>query len=303
MFNKKSTTASQSRNTKIAIAAICVIILALCLVVGKSNNASAMTSVNDAQNNEVVIEAVDATTATDATETEATETTESTEATEDEEETKETIEVPVYIYVPVETEPQPTVPPTTEPKEEPEETKPYEELPEATKPEEETPEETKPEETKPAPEETKPAHVHNFSIVWTKVNPTCTANGYTLYICDGCTETEMRDFVEPIGHEYIVYKNEGYETHWCSNCGDTFQVEVEAPAPADETIPVETEPATEPVEETKPAHAGHTCDPSDGHNHKEVKMGPFTYVYCEKVTEATKSADGRIEYFPYSWCL
>ena len=297
MFNKKSTTASQSRNTKIAIAAICVIILALCIIFGSTNNASAMNSVNDAQNNEVVIDAVDA---TDATKTEP------TEATEDEEE-KEVVEVPVYIYVPVETtvpeETEPTTPPTTEPEEEDDD---YEELPEATKPEEETqpaPEEEEDDEE----EETTPVHVHNFSITWTVVKPTCTAHGYTIYICDGCTETENRDFVEPIGHEYIVYKHEGYETHWCANCGDTYQVEVEVeePAPADETIPVETEPEeTEPVEETEPAPTAHTCDPSDGHNHKEVKSGPFTYVYCDEMAQYySESADGRTKYFEYSWCL
>lgn len=295
------TSNNKSKSVKIAIAIICALILAACLIAKTSGQASAMTSVNDS---EVVVTPVDATEATNETTTEAT--TEATEAEETEDE-DDTVEVPVYVYIPVETQPETQPTEGNDETEETEETQPAtepEELPEATKPEEEIPEETKPEETKP--EETQPAHQHNFSIVWTKVNPTCTAHGYTIYICDGCTQTENRDFVEPIGHEYIVYKQEGYETHWCANCGDTYQVEVEVVEEAEETVPVTTEPATEetePVEETEPAPAGHTCDPSDGHNHKEIPSGPFTYVYCEHETVARESADGRTKYYPYSWCL
>ena len=304
----KTSKNSKSRTIKIAIAVICVLILAFCLIKNASGQASAMTSVNDA---DVIVESVEATEATSETIDETEATTEATEpeTTEDEDDDKEV----VYVYIPVETQPaetQPATQPTEDTEEDTKPTTPYEELPEATDPTEESEEEEEDDEqpsTTPTEEDKPSVHVHNFSIMWTKVNATCTAHGYTIYICDGCTETENRDFVEPIGHDYIVYKQEGYETHWCSNCGDTYQVEVETPAPAEETHPAETEPATEPatepVAEEETAPAGHTCNPSDGHNHKEVKMGAFTYVYCEHVNEATVSADGRTKFFPYSWCL
>lgn len=65
---------------------------------------------------------------------------------------------------------------------------------------------------------------HSY-IVNSKVNPTCTAQGYTVYRCTDCGDTYNADYVPALGH---AYKTEivgagcvsgGYTKHTCTRCG------------------------------------------------------------------------------------
>lgn len=66
-------------------------------------------------------------------------------------------------------------------------------------------------------------HVMNVSEV---IAPTCTTGGYTIYTCV-CGETETRDYVDALGHEYEAVVTAptctevGYTTYTCA-CGDSY---------------------------------------------------------------------------------
>ena len=60
-----------------------------------------------------------------------------------------------------------------------------------------------------------------------KVEATCTDDGYTVYSCNSCTYSEVRDVVKSTGHliksttyEYDVVNNKYLKTIECFNCGD-----------------------------------------------------------------------------------
>ena len=71
-------------------------------------------------------------------------------------------------------------------------------------------------------------HTHNYEYKYT-VSPTSTALGYEIWQCDGCGETEQRNFVAQTGEDThnFVYKytvdptciSDGYEIWQCANCG------------------------------------------------------------------------------------
>lgn len=71
------------------------------------------------------------------------------------------------------------------------------------------------------------AHTHNFEFKET-VAPTCTEEGYDLYVCAKDGETEKRNIVAAIGHEYelvgakeATVKEDGYTgDEVCKHCGD-----------------------------------------------------------------------------------
>lgn len=54
-------------------------------------------------------------------------------------------------------------------------------------------------------------HIHAWDAV--TVAPTCTEEGYTLRSCRICGESEQTEFVDALGHEYVLGQ--------CSRCGDT----------------------------------------------------------------------------------
>ncbi|MDE6550124.1 MAG: leucine-rich repeat protein [Clostridia bacterium] len=47
-------------------------------------------------------------------------------------------------------------------------------------------------------EETPPIHEHDYKT--TVVSPTCTSSGYTTYICSGCKDSYVSDYVDATGH-------------------------------------------------------------------------------------------------------
>lgn len=94
---------------------------------------------------------------------------------------------------------------------------------------------------------TKP-HQHSYEKVIT--NPTCTTEGYTTYTCD-CGDTYTADPVSVTDHSYEqwqetkapTYTEEGSETRKCIHCDHTET----------RTVPVLTQPDTQPSDPTQPA--------------------------------------------------
>ena len=69
---------------------------------------------------------------------------------------------------------------------------------------------------------------HNYQLKEV-IAPTCTTQGYDLYICQNDTShTEKRNYTDMIGHNYgtvIVQPTcvkQGYTDHICKNCGHTY---------------------------------------------------------------------------------
>lgn len=73
-------------------------------------------------------------------------------------------------------------------------------------------------------------HYYKVSSV---VSPTCTADGYTVYVCDNCGGSYKANYVSKLGHNYVVTKevestctDEGYSVYSCTNCGDSYNDDV-----------------------------------------------------------------------------
>lgn len=65
------------------------------------------------------------------------------------------------------------------------------------------------------------------------VSPTCTADGYTVYVCDNCGDSYNANYVSALGHNYVVTKevestctDEGYSVYTCTRCGDSYNDDV-----------------------------------------------------------------------------
>ena len=68
---------------------------------------------------------------------------------------------------------------------------------------------------------------------WGKVFPTCTEQGFTVYVCSICEHVKYDDYVPAIGHnfsdeiEYVYpgYKVKGYSYCACEDCGKKKKIE------------------------------------------------------------------------------
>ena len=67
----------------------------------------------------------------------------------------------------------------------------------------------------------------------TVVFPTCTTQGYTVYECDNCGDTYNANFVNALGHNYIVTREvestctaEGYSVYVCTRCQSTYNDDI-----------------------------------------------------------------------------
>lgn len=69
-------------------------------------------------------------------------------------------------------------------------------------------------------------HIHNYNA--SIVNPTCIAEGYTVYECS-CGDSYTQDYINAYGHNWggwitiqkATVNNEGQQTRTCSSCGAT----------------------------------------------------------------------------------
>lgn len=75
---------------------------------------------------------------------------------------------------------------------------------------------------------------HNF-VKEKDIPPTCTEEGYTLYVCSSCKATDKREFISPSGHQYTTSEKEptctrsGGIYHTCHVCGYTFITDEQLP--------------------------------------------------------------------------
>ena len=69
------------------------------------------------------------------------------------------------------------------------------------------------------------AYGHSYVASVTK--STCTEQGYTLYVCSGCGDSYVSDYVAPTGHDHEAVvtvptcTEQGYTTYTC-HCGDSY---------------------------------------------------------------------------------
>ncbi len=98
---------------------------------------------------------------------------------------------------------------------------------------------------------------HNF-ISENVVEPTCTEQGYTTYICE-CGVSYFADYTEAAGHSYTAVVTDstcttrGYTTHTCTTCGHSYKDSYTDKLPHDYTTTV-TAPTTK-----KMGYTTYTC--------------------------------------------
>lgn len=75
---------------------------------------------------------------------------------------------------------------------------------------------------------------HYYAVTEVK-QPTCTEQGYSVYVCTHCNDSYISDYIQPTDHKYLetVFPsdctNAGYIQHVCQNCGDEYVTD-EVPA-------------------------------------------------------------------------
>ena len=96
----------------------------------------------------------------------------------------------------------------------------------------------------PVTDPTEPKHHHSYTTKSKTVGPTCINYGYTIYKC-ACGDTDIDDFVDPIGHEYgpaeeitFCSKN-GYTQYKCTRCDDVQKKGKIAPVGHRYTVEIE----------------------------------------------------------------
>lgn len=78
-----------------------------------------------------------------------------------------------------------------------------------------------------AGEQPEPEHIHNYDIEEI-TSATCTNEGYTTHTCSVCGDTYTDDYTPALGHNYrqevtsATCTSGGYTTHICIRCGDSY---------------------------------------------------------------------------------
>ncbi len=136
---------------------------------------------------------------------------------------------------------------------------------------------------------------HRYEAVET-VDPTCTEQGYTRYVCSVCG-TEHYEYTEPVGHDYIptvtapTCTDRGYTTYVCPRCGDTYVGDYTEPTGHDwNDGTVTTEPTC-----TEPGVRTFTCQNDPSHTYTEV-IEALGHDYIPTVTAPTCTDRGYTTY-------
>lgn len=150
--------------------------------------------------------------------------------------------------------------------------------------------------TEPTPEVTECPH--NF-VADKTVDPTCEKEGYTLYICALCEETEERDKTEKLEHAYAsqvtppTTEKQGFTTHTCEVCGHSYEDNYTEKLPAG-TEPVEhTHKFVDTVKAptcTTEGYTNHKC--SCGESYNDTKVPATGHKYTDKVVDPTCTTEG-----------
>ncbi len=73
-------------------------------------------------------------------------------------------------------------------------------------------------------ENTALGHDHKATVT----DPKCTEQGYTTHTCTRCGDSYVDTYVDPLEHDYVAVvtpptaSNQGYTTHTCSRCGHSY---------------------------------------------------------------------------------
>lgn len=139
---------------------------------------------------------------------------------------------------------------------------------------------------------------YNFTIdhhyvVSKTVSPSCTEQGYTIYVCSSCGATKREDFVAGTGHKYEVSEvirptctEQGYTIYKCSACGATKRDDY---TQASGHNYVKTE---EPPTCTESGKTVYTCS-ACGFEYMEEGDLPSGHVYVSEIVKnATCTQDG-----------
>ncbi len=129
------------------------------------------------------------------------------------------------------------------------------------------------------------------------VAPTCTEEGYTLFVCTICKD-EQRENVKPaLGHEYAdtvtppTCEDDGYTTHTCSRCGDSYTDTVVI---ASGHNLIESAVDATCTEKAKKVLTCDVCGESSALVIEESEINPDNHVNTEikDASDATCTADG-----------
>lgn len=139
---------------------------------------------------------------------------------------------------------------------------------------------------------------HNF-VADKTVDPTCEKEGYTLYICVLCEETEERDKTEKLEHTYTSHvtppttSEKGYTTHTCEVCGYSYEDNYTDVLPEDGTAVEHTHEFKDTVKEptcTTEGYTNHKC--SCGESYNDTKVPATGHKYKDTVVNPTCTTDG-----------
>ena len=125
--------------------------------------------------------------------------------------------------------------------------------------------------------------------------PTCTAEGYTEYICTLCGASYKDEFTDRAEHTYseVVVEptctHEGYTTHFCTVCGyeytDGYTAATGHTYQDTTTLPTCTEPG----------YSTHTCL-ACGYSYSDARTQPLGHSYETEVLAPTCTAGGYTTY-------
>lgn len=128
------------------------------------------------------------------------------------------------------------------------------------------------------------------------VAPTCTEEGYTVYLCTLCGNSYQADETPALGHDYKTETiaptatEQGYDLHTCSRCGDSYK---------DNFTPIGPSPCNHEWDGgrpddmptcTEPGSALYTCLLCGATKYETIK--PLGHAYVERVKAPSCTEDG-----------
>lgn len=137
--------------------------------------------------------------------------------------------------------------------------------------------------------------VCQHSYVETVEAPTCTEQGYTLYLCEECGDTYQDHYTEAKGHNYkdvvvpATCETQGFTTHLCLDCG--YQYSDHYTDALGHTL---TDVIFEPTC-TEVGYTEHTCEVC-GTVITDTYVEALGHDYTEEVTDATCTENGYTTY-------
>lgn len=116
------------------------------------------------------------------------------------------------------------------------------------------------------------------------VEPTCSANGYTHYVCEHCGDEYYENITAPVAHSYVdtvvapTCAAKGYTLHECKDCGHTY-----VDAYTDTLAHSYTEVVTEPTCDTM-GYTTHTCT-ACGNSYIDAFVDATGHNYESQITK------------------